>query len=289
MSKPTGPVDGGVDWAVARAALQSETARLTTMLRTVRRPTAPALGAWNLSEVAVHVATAWAVIPALAAGDLDAVRAALPGLLPPGAIAMIQTPQELAHFTVAAVKACWDPDLAAVADRIDRAAAAYLNACADRHPEQAHQWMIHGVRFTQPTFTCHLLNETITHSYDIARAERRPWRVDPDHARHVVEGFVLPVLARRAADDSPGVGHLQLRIRGGRNYLVEFTAAGGARIAAGHSTGKADAYLSADPAALLLARWRRVPTWRSLPTGGLLAWGRKPWLATRLATLAPAI
>lgn len=38
---------------------------------------------------------------------------ALPGLLPPGATAMIQTPQEFAQFTAAAVKACWDPDLAA--------------------------------------------------------------------------------------------------------------------------------------------------------------------------------
>ncbi|HEX3611636.1 MAG TPA: hypothetical protein VHU88_08125 [Sporichthyaceae bacterium] len=47
MSNRTGPVDGGVDWALARAALQSETTRLTTMLRTVRRPTAPAPATWT--------------------------------------------------------------------------------------------------------------------------------------------------------------------------------------------------------------------------------------------------
>jgi len=289
LSTPTGAVDGDVDWAGARAALQVETARLTGLLRTVRRPTAHALGSWNLTELAVHVATAWAAIPALSAGDLDGVRAAIPGVVAEDATAMIEALDQLQHLTVAAVKACWDPDLAHVADRIDRDAAAYFEACRDRSPGETHQWMIRGVRFTQPTFTCHLLNETLTHARDIAHAEARSWRVDPDRARYVVEGFLLPVLARRSVDDTPGVARLQLGIRGGRRYLAEFTEAGGARIGLAENPGRADAYLSADPAAMLLARWKRVPTWRILARGGLLAWGRKPWLAARLARLAPAV
>jgi len=40
-----------------------------------------------------------------------------------------------------------------------------------------------------------------------------------------------------------------------------------------------DVTISADPAALLLTSYRRVPLWRPLLAGKLIAWGRRPMLA----------
>ncbi|HEV2760014.1 MAG TPA: hypothetical protein VGV86_10655, partial [Acidimicrobiales bacterium] len=44
-----------VDWAAAQRAVAEAGPRLTAMLRSVRKPDAPALGEWNLGQVAVHV------------------------------------------------------------------------------------------------------------------------------------------------------------------------------------------------------------------------------------------
>ncbi len=43
--------------------------------------------------------------------------------------------------------------------------------------------------------------------------------------------------------------------------------------------------ISADPAAFLLVGYGRMPLVRALLRGGILAWGRRPWLGLRLMDL----
>jgi len=41
----------------------------------------------------------------------------------------------------------------------------------------------------------------------------------------------------------------------------------------------ADLRLSVDPVVFLLTSYGLMPSWKALARGGILAWGRKPWLA----------
>ncbi len=68
------------DWVAAREALCQEVARVVTLLRVVAHPEAPALGQWNLAEVAMHLSQAWSVVPGLARDDLSKAYEAVPNL-----------------------------------------------------------------------------------------------------------------------------------------------------------------------------------------------------------------
>ena len=67
-----------VEGAQAQAALRAEVGRVVDLLRSVRTPAAPAVGAWSLAEVAMHLSQAFLIVPALARGDLSAVHELLP-------------------------------------------------------------------------------------------------------------------------------------------------------------------------------------------------------------------
>ena len=43
--------------------------------------------------------------------------------------------------------------------------------------------------------------------------------------------------------------------------------------------------ISADPATFLLVVYGRMPLGRALLRGGILAWGRRPWLSLRFKDL----
>lgn len=104
--------------------------------------------------------------------------------------------------------------------------------------------------------TDHLLNETVVHGHDIARADGRRWRIEPAHAAMVLAEFVIPVfeaLEPRAlvSDSAAGVrAAFDLRVRGGRRFCFVFDD-GSVRIEAPSSRG-VDCHISADPVALLL-------------------------------------
>jgi len=51
------------------------------------------------------------------------------------------------------------------------------------------------------------------------------------------------------------------------------------------SERRVDCHVSADPAAFLLAGYRRVGQWGPALRGQMIAWGRRPWLALRLISL----
>ncbi|MHB8466806.1 MAG: hypothetical protein ACYDH6_11990 [Acidimicrobiales bacterium] len=47
----------------------------------------------------------------------------------------------------------------------------------------------------------------------------------------------------------------------------------------------ADCRMSVEPVAYLLAAYGRVPVWRPAIRGRLLAYGRRPWLGLKLASM----
>lgn len=276
---------GAQQWERSRVALRAEVARVTALLRSVgaEAPSAPVVGSWDLTDIAVHLSHAWLAMPAKSRGDGSAFAA-----LSAGRGAALPSIWDLQDLTASAVKADPERDLRALADRIDRCAEAYFAAYEGAHEgvvvEETHGWMVEGVDLPQSVFTAHLLNETVVHGYDLARAAGRPWQLDPAHSALVIEAFIVRLLqtvepATFVTERAACVrATFELRLRGGGRHHFRFRDGA---VHVGPPEGPVDCYLSADPAALLLVIFARQSQWEAIARGGLLAWGRKPWLGLR--------
>lgn len=261
-----------VDWGLARKALAETVPRVTALLRSGPNPDVPALGQWTLAEVATHVTQAWAIIPQLALGEEAAPLADI---------------WELSAMTTSLVDEETERDLGVLADRIEASSDEFLRTLLDADPDEVAPWLVAGTRLHLRNLVCHLLNESLVHGYDMARAARRPWSIDPAYAAVVLTGFIYPVLAAldpRAMVDQRAAAGLRatydIRLRGGSQAFFVFEDAT-LRVEA-PSERRVDCHLSADPVALLLVLWARRNQWSAIATGGLVAWGRRPWLGLRL-------
>lgn len=273
---------GSVRWADALDALREEVARTTALLRTVRDPAAPALGEWDVAELAAHLTHAWTGLPALARRGAHGLP--VPGRSGSGLVARLE---ELAGMTVQAVAAEPERDLAALADRIDAQAAAFFADCSGKSGDERCPWLLDGVSVDLTRIACHLLNETVTHTYDIARADGRRWRIDRESAALVVMGFIVPVMQlvdpRTLVDQQRAAGvhaSYAIHLRGGHGFGLVLDDG---RLAVTERGGRVDCHVGADPATMLLIIWDRIGQWPAIATARLVAWGRRPWLGLRLA------
>lgn len=273
------------DWAAVHDALGREVDRTVGVLRTVGRPAAPAVGEWTAAEVAVHLSQAWAVVSGLARREPPAV--ALPGMdLLPGP-SLIADLWDLAAVTRDGVRSDPERDLTVIAGRIEQRAEEFFAGCAGLDPHEARPWIVQGTTVPLGALAGHLLNETVMHGADVARADGRPWAIDRRSAALIIEGFFVPVLAAlppTALVDQARAGGVravyQVELRGGGAFRLRFDH--GAVHVGPPWGGAVDCRVSADPAALLEVMWGRASQWRAIAGGRLVAWGRRPWLGPRL-------
>lgn len=268
------PALAPVDLAAARVALASVVPRLTRSIRSIADPTRHAIGLWNAGDVAVHLANAWELIPALAAGRVASPLGEL---------------SDLGTLTTAAVNAERARDCRLLAGRIEVAAGGFIKATASVDDRCAAPWLVRGVEMPIAVFACHLLSESLVHGDDIARAEGRAWPIERRHAALAVEGFALPVMAAlppSAMVDERRAGHLRARyevsLRGGRSTFVAIDD--GVLGIEPYSSQPVDCHISADADAMLLVMYGRRNLWSAIARGHIAAWGRRPWLAPLLRT-----
>ncbi|MGH3978321.1 MAG: SCP2 sterol-binding domain-containing protein [Pseudonocardiaceae bacterium] len=276
-----------VDWERIQDALRDEVRRVTSLLRSVRDPEAAAVGQWSLAEVAMHLSQAWLVVPGLARRDLSRIYEVMPGLAGVAGDSLIRDMWDLDSVTTLGVRSDLERDPVVLADRIEARAEEFFGECAGRSADQRRPWMVEGATVSLSALTGHLLNETVVHGYDIARAEGRAWRIEPSHAAMVLAGFVIPVIQaldpRALVDGGKAAGvraTYDLRIRGGHQFHFVFDD--GALRVEEPSSRRVDCHISADPVAFLMVVWGRQNQWKAIAKGQLLAWGRKPWLGPRL-------
>lgn len=259
-----------VDPAAARAAVETASVRLVSLLRSATAPAAPALGEWDVTDLAVHVSVAVDAFTAMARGS-DSV---------------LDDVWELSTLSGVLVKGESERSLAAVADRIQAGVDAFLAVVDAASPDDVRSWLVKGVEVPLPMLTCQVLNELTVHGRDIAVAQKVPWPIQRSHATLILLGFVLPslgALGRSMVDQEAAAGvnaTYEVRLRGGgRAYL---------RIASGELSvdaeppGPVDCHLSVDPETFLLVSWGRVGQWPAIGRGRLLSWGRRPWLGLKL-------
>jgi hypothetical protein len=267
-----------VDQVAARAALAAVGARMSSLVRAVNRPEAPALGVWNTAELAVHVShsidivTSIVLASAVTASDI----------------------WELSSLNTMLVAGESERDLGAIATRIDAGVAALLAALrageGDDGTDPTVPWMVEGVEVPLSTVACHALNELVVHGRDIARADGAPWSIDRAHASLVLRGFALPMLnalGRSLVVEEKAAGvkvtyHVVLRGGGGEAY-IRFDD--GDVEASDTAPGPVDCHLSVDPVAFLLVSLGRSGQWPQILKGKLLAYGRKPWMGLKLSSL----
>lgn len=274
------------DWQQGQDALRAEVKRVTALLRSIQDPTVPAVGSWNLGDVAMHLSQVWVGLPCQAKRDLSRVYEVLPDIAGTAGDSMMKDIWELPDLMALAVKNDPERDLGVLADRIDAEAQGYFSECAGADPNAPGPWMVQGITFPLSVFTYHLLNETLIHGYDIAHAAGREWPIERSHAAMALERFVLRVLQTSPPRTFPSAkaaglrATYDIRIRGGDNYYFVFN--GGDFTVEEPSSRSVDCHISADPVALLQVFFARQSQWTAIAKGKLMAWGRKPWLGIQL-------
>lgn len=246
--------------------------RLTTLLRAALRPDVPALGDWDLGQLAVHISHAIDTTTAMAKGGGN----------------LLGDIWQLSSLSGVMIQGEGRRSLAEVADRIDVGVAAFLDAMAEGggDGDALRPWLVAGTALPLSALTCEVLSELTVHGLDVARAIGAPWPIDPAHAVLIVSGFLFPSLNAlgRSVVDQAAAGLVRARfavhLRGGGRAWLRFHD--GDFLVEPSPQGLVDCHLSVDPAAFLLVSWGRTSQWPAIARGQLLAWGRKPWLALKL-------
>lgn len=279
FEEPNGPTDmtttpGGQ--AVLRVAGDA-----AAVLRGVQRSERPGRGQWNLAELAVHM---------LHVLDFEL------GTVRRDPVQPVNDFEDLTRFTLDYVAAEPSRDLAALADRIEAAAADLTDRTAGLGPEEEVDWL-GGARLPLRAVHAHIVSELLVHGDDVARAEGRPWPIRRADALLALDDFVVPLTAAFARAGTFGGagafvnpaaatfhGVYEIRLLGGPPR--QFVFAGGTLAIEDPVPGRrVDCHVRADPAAMLLVVWRRRSHWPAVATGKLRAWGRRPWLAAKLPAL----
>jgi hypothetical protein len=246
------------------SAVLAVLARLSALLRSHPMASAQAIGSWTVPEVACHVSHVIATdTDALSGGELPSIEL---------------SPADVAVMTDARLAADPERDLVALADRLDALGATFLELRAHR-PAGPVAW-VGGTKLPPSAVVCHLLEELLVHGYDVARAVRTSWRMEPAHAALAITGGALPIIA--ASPQSwirPGTGphtraRVDIRLRGFERFVLDARAEGlFVEMPAGPG---ADVHLSAAPVELLLVMLGRLTPWRAALAGKVFGWGRRP-------------
>lgn len=263
-----------VDWTAAQEAVRSAAQRGADLVRSIKRPNAPALGKWTVNDVAVHMSHAMDGVMGMAKGG-------------GGVLGDIWT---LSDLTEALVQGETERDPAKLADRIEASVDSFLSYMQSSGTDQARTWFLSDIEVPLSMLTCHVLNELTVHSYDIARAEGVPWKVPPAHAALIVNGFLFQVLSSLGTamvNQATATGvraTFDVKVRGGGRCQITFD---NGQMTAKQSapTGPVDCHLSVDPVAFLLVAWGRISQTGPIAQGKLFAYGKKPWLGLKFRSL----
>jgi uncharacterized protein (TIGR03083 family) len=279
MTTQTTPVVT-VDREAARAAISAAAGRFTALLRETDDIERRIAGNdWTVAQTAAHVSVVLTAFSAAIAEE--------PQALTPESYLEADFPTRLAAANAATIAVADHIDVGRLAEMIIAGAQRLLALLAAADPQMDCDTPWYGASRTRtPDCLAALaLGELTVHGYDIATATDRPWPICVEHAKLIV-GTVCPemsplVVRPEAARGAPVTYEVRLRGHGPR-YIVR-VADGTADVRA--VGGPVDCVISADPVTYLLVVYGRMPLRRALLRGGILAWGRRPWLALHFKDL----
>jgi hypothetical protein len=241
-----------------------------SMLRRVRDSNRQAIGTWTVGETAAHAAHSPKDFLEAAKGETTAI--ALDDVADHNAEFLTDNPERDPHV---------------LADRFDDNKLALTTYVESLDGDPAVE-VFDGVVVPMSTLLAVELGEVLVHGYDIAGASGLDWPIATDHAALTVGGL-LPILPHMI-DPVEAAGfdaRIAFRIRGGIQATLVFDD-GVLQIEAADEQ-HVDCRLTVDPATYLLLSFNRIGS--TIPTlrGKIVAWGRRPWLAVKMASLFKTI
>ena len=245
--------------------------RISSLIRSIPDPDTPALGVWTKGQLAAHITHVYEV-------DLDLLNEVPPPL---------DDLADLGELTQQKVRDEAVSDPAALADRVERAAAAFRAGAQGMTGNEPRLW-VGGVKVTASVLACHILNESVIHGFDLSGGRLK---IEQRDARLAFEGFICPMYRSLGRPDfavhpvkAAGVrATYDMRVRGGGRWFFVF--ADGGLVIEEPSDRPVDCHLWADARAIMLLAWHRTGLAGPVLKLQVLPWGRKPWLAFRLPGL----
>ncbi|MER7817020.1 maleylpyruvate isomerase family mycothiol-dependent enzyme [Streptomyces sp. NPDC096153] len=225
---------------------------------------------WTVGEAAAHLAQANELMADLAAGR---ERRHGDG-----------TPQSLAAANALALAGFAERGAGPLAAMIVEQAEAFLGAVDARGTEEPGTLHTPLGPMDLATLGSYLLTHMLGHGWDLARALGRPHTVDRRRVRLTLP-FLIAAMPR-VLDASAAAGltaRYEIRLRGGGAFGVTFTD--GRPVVEARTPDRPDCTILTEPVAFLLMALGRRGPWGAMARGGVLAWGRRPWLAPRFPTL----
>lgn len=255
-----------VNRAEALGRLEHAIPRLTGLLREVEDPGAAAIGYWSVAEVAAHVSHVLASCAQMAEGAGSPIEDHRS--IPAGwDRALAQDPER---------------DLEVIAGRIEEAGASFGTRASAAPAGETVAWH-GGIRIPMSSLAGLALNECTLHGRDIALAAGRPWPIAPEAARLIIDAH-FPFL-HHFVNESRARGleaTYELSVRGGSTVYI---GVHGGALTIDTAPAAPDCRLSIEPVDYLLVGYGRRGRWGPILRGRIVAWGRKPWLGLRFATL----
>ncbi|MEW2317718.1 maleylpyruvate isomerase family mycothiol-dependent enzyme [Streptomyces bauhiniae] len=248
-----------------------ETARsIAALLDGATDPAAPVPGLeWTVGETAAHLALANGLMADLAAGQ---DRPYGDG-----------TPQSLAAANARSLTEFPERGAEPLAAMIVEQAEAFLAAVEGADPARTLVTPLGPM--TKDVLASYLLTHMLGHGWDLARGVGRPHMIDGTRV-----GLCLPFLKtampRVAVAPAGLTARYTLRVRGGETFGVTFTE-GAVEVLPGPPE-RSECTILTEPVTFLLIALGRVGPWQAMARAGVLAWGRKPWLAPRFPALFKA-
>jgi hypothetical protein len=198
---------------------------------------------------------------------------------------MITTPQpfpaSLAAENERAVTLVPERDPSALADLLGTEVAGLLDAFGD-DGERAVWYFT--VEHTVAGLGGILLGELLVHGWDLADARDQPWPITRPQALACLRGILPAIVLAIDPDVAPqAAGTYHVRLRGADDWT--FRVHDGVVTVERGRPHRADLHLSADPVVFLCNAYGLVTSVRAALSGGVIAWGRRPWLAARFGRL----
>jgi uncharacterized protein (TIGR03083 family) len=261
------PAAPTVDLADATSTLERIFPKLVTLLRSTPDPDARATGDWSVRDVATHLVFVFDHYREIVNGE--------------GAGA--DDFDEGAQKAQAFIDGSHFEGLPEIADAIEGAAQRFLARVRSIDGDPIVPY-VGGIPIASSCVVATVLGEVLVHGYDIALATGAPWDIDSHGAALTLKGISAITVHFVDTDKARGFRarfDIGLRHETHMHYVFD----DGTMTIEEPSDVPVDVHISADPPTLLLMGYGRIGPVKPALTGKLVAWGRKPWLSMKMATL----
>lgn len=272
------------DLAAARTLVPVVAARSARVIEAIGDPKAASpLPGWSVADVAVHLGVAVDAYATAVTEGLDPKRW---GRFVPE---HPDLQQRVAVLNASTLSLAGSDAHRAVPGQIRDSGAAIVEALEGRDPDEPCPipWFGADKPLSLAAVVGLFFSETMLHTLDVARATGQDWTIPPAVARLIISLAYLDTIPQtvdtaRAATVKATV---RFHVRGGVTFGMDID---GPRVETYRDPGpgrRVDCHISVDPVAFLLVASGRTSQVRAIATGGMIAYGRKPWLGPKIAAL----